>query len=551
MTPITSFKALLFITISLLSINQIDAQNLEENIDALIRSTYKTNEPGASILIAKNGKTIYKKAFGLANLELNVPMTSDHVFEIGSITKQFTAVSILMLEEQGKLNLTDNITKFIPDYPTQGKTITIHHLLNHTSGIKSYTSMLQFKALARKDMMPTQIIDVFKNEPMDFDPGEKFLYNNSGYILLGYIIEVVSKQTYEEFIETHIFKKLGMASSFYGNKTELINNRASGYSKPGKTYVNADYLSLTLPYAAGAIMSTVDDLLIWQNAIVKNKLIKKASLEKAINGSQLNNGKQIPYGYGWVKNTINGSLSYQHGGGIFGFTTMGVYLPEEDVFVSGLTNCNCKNINTLVTKIAAIAINKPYPTKKDVIKLSNEEKKKWVGSYELDNGLFVYITLKNGQLYRHKDGDKEKKIFPISSEKFILNGGLVSYSFFKKDGKKHVKFKGRSNELLGVEVDKPAPKAKKEITLPSNILKQYVGKYELHPSFIIEITLNNNKLFGQATGQPKFEMFAENESTFFLKVVPAIINFNKKDDGSIKSLILHQNGKDIEGKKFE
>lgn len=247
------------------------SQTLDYKIDQLVSKIYKENEPGAVILIAENGKTIYKKAFGQANLELNVPMAPNNVFEIGSITKQFTAVAILILEEQGKLNVNDDITKYIPDYPTQGKNITVHQLLNHTSGIKNYTSMESFIQFARTDMSPIEIIDVFKNEPMDFSPGEKFQYNNSGYIILGHIIEVVSKETYEDFIEKHIFDTLGMTSSFYGKMKELIENRASGYQKQRKNYANADYLSLTLPYAAGSIMSTVDDLLIWQNAIVENK----------------------------------------------------------------------------------------------------------------------------------------------------------------------------------------------------------------------------------------------------------------------------------------
>jgi len=156
---------------------------------------------------------LYRKAFGMANLELSVPMGVENVFEIGSITKQFTAVSILMLMEQGKLNLEDEITKYIPDYPTHGKKITIHHLLNHTSGIKSYTSMKSFIATAAIDKTPEELIDVFKNEPMDFDPGEKWLYNNSGYIILGHIIEEISGKSYEDFVTANIFNPLKMENS--------------------------------------------------------------------------------------------------------------------------------------------------------------------------------------------------------------------------------------------------------------------------------------------------------------------------------------------------
>ncbi|WP_185956504.1 serine hydrolase [Changchengzhania lutea] len=550
MTPIKSLKTLFLLLVTLGISYLSEAQNLEQQIDAFMASEYKANEPGASVLIARDGKTIYKKAFGQANLELNVPMTTQNVVEIGSITKQFTAVAILMLEEQGKLNINDIITKFIPDYPTMGKTVTVHHLLNHTSGIKSYTGMKDFRKMAATDMTPLELIDVFKNEPMDFDPGEDFRYNNSGYILLGYIIEVASGQTYEDFIEKEIFQKLGMYNSYYGSKKEIIEHRATGYSMADNGYVNADYLSLTLPYAAGSIMSTVDDLLIWQNAIVNNKLIKKSSLEKAIRGSELNSGKHISYGYGWFEDDVNGSNAYQHGGGIFGYTTMGIYLPEEKLYVAGLTNCNCKDISGVITKIAAMAINKPFPKKEDAVSLSEEQQQKWLGAYQFDN-VVRYVTLTDGQLYSQREGSTNLEIYPMSPNTFIFENGTTSYTFSMKDGKKQALFKGSGQEVIGVEIDKAAPEPKKEITLSPDALVQYIGKFELQPGFIITVTTNDGRLFAQATGQPQFELFAEDEDTFFLKVVPASVDFNKDNEGNIESLTLHQNGQHMEGKKIE
>ena len=541
-------KALFIVCLFILTINH--AQDLSSQIDTYLASVYSSNEPGVSILVAKNGKSIYRKAFGKANLELDVPLKSENIFEIGSITKQFTAVSILMLEEQGKLNLTDEITKFIPDYPTHNKTITIHHLLNHTSGIKSYTSMSSFISKARTDMKPTELIDVFKNEPMDFDPGEKFLYNNSGYILLGYIIEVITGDTYENFIENNIFKRIGMTSSFYGSKKELILNRASGYQKQSN-YVNADYLSMSLPYAAGSIMSTVDDLLKWQNAISANTFISRISLEKAINGSVLNNGEKIPYGYGWFKGIINGSTAIAHSGGIFGYTTNGIYLPKEDIYVIALSNCNCKNVSFVAKKIAAMAIGKPYPEIKDAISLSKDKLQKWVGTYEFDNNTIRYISLEDGQLNSLRENSKYK-IYPITDSYFIFEDVTISYQFsLQSNGKKQVIFKNDNETSIGKEIDKDPPAEKKELQLSPTILKQYIGKYELQPGFIIEITVDDTKIFEQATGQPKFEIFAEKEDSFFLKVVSASIIFSKDDNGKITSLTLNQGGKKMIGKKVE
>ncbi len=543
-------KIIPFLFSFFLVITSVFSQDFKQQVDDYLAEHSKPDAPGISLLIAKDGKVLYKKAVGMADLELNVPLTTDNVFEIGSITKQFTAVSILMLEEQGKLKIEDEITKYIPDYPTLGKTITIHHLLNHTSGIKSYTSMDSFMPLARTDMNPTEIIDKFKNEPMDFDPGEKFLYNNSGYILLGHIIEVVSGQSYAEFIQEHIFDKVGMTASYYGSMKKLIPNRAKGYQDQNG-FVNADYLSLTLPYAAGSIMSTVDDLLKWQNAISANSLIKRSSLEKAINGSTLNNGEKIPYGYGWGKGNINGSPSIEHSGGIFGYTTNGIFLPEENMYVIGLSNCDCSNVSNATNQIAAIALGKPYPSEKNAITLSEEQLKKWVGAYQFEDGAIRYITFEDGLLKSQRQDSEKFTLYPMSTTHFIFEGGTISYEFTENDNLRETRFTNVGNVSVGKEVEKAPPAEKVAITLAPELLTQFIGKYELQPGFIIEVTTIDNQIFAQATGQPQFELFPEDEDSFFLKVVVASIDFNKNENGNVVSLTLHQGGQNLEGKKIE
>ncbi|WP_335965970.1 serine hydrolase domain-containing protein [Galbibacter sp. PAP.153] len=329
------------------------AQNIQSNIDSLMQKQYRPHETGASFLIAKKGKIIYKKAFGLSNLELNVPMEPDNVFEIGSITKQFTAIAILMLMEEGKLNLEDTITKFIPDYP-HGNKITIHHLLTHTSGIKDFTSVDGLNEISKKDMTPTALINFFKNEPMDFLPGQQYKYSNSGYILLGYIIETVSAESYAHFIEQHIFKKLQLKNTYYASHKKIINNRASGYQKKDGKYINNTYISFSLPYSAGSIMSTVTDMYKWNQAIKDNLLISKQTTKKAFTNYTLNNGTHIDYGYGWHIKTKNNVQRYEHGGSIFGYKSMGVYLPAQDIYVIGLTNCNCNSPTQITKEIAQL-----------------------------------------------------------------------------------------------------------------------------------------------------------------------------------------------------
>lgn len=333
----------------------LSAQKLETKIDSLIASKFKTENPGAVFLAVKNGKVIYRKAFGMANLEMNVKMKSGSVFEIGSMTKQFTAVSILMLAEQGKLQLNDKITKYIPDYPMDGNVITIHHLLTHTSGIKDFTSMKSIKDIARRDLSPKELVDFFKNEPIDFKPGEQYKYCNSGYVLLGYIIEIVSGQTYEDFITQTIFKKVGMENSYYASHDKIIKNRVSGYREK-EGFVNANYISFSIPYASGSIMSTVDDLMKWQNAINANVLLSPTYTEKAFINYQLNNGTNIDYGYGWHLEKVKNKIVREHGGSIFGFKSMGVYEPTEQIYVVGLSNCDCNSPTAITKDIASLLI---------------------------------------------------------------------------------------------------------------------------------------------------------------------------------------------------
>ncbi|MBL4663779.1 MAG: serine hydrolase [Flavobacteriaceae bacterium] len=538
----------LAILISFLSMAAIQAQSLETTVDQLLSQKYASGDPGATALIAKNGKVIYRKAFGAANLELDIPMKPENVFELGSITKQFTSVSILMLMEQGKLSLQDDITKFIPDYPTHDKKISVHNLLNHTSGIKSYTAMPTFREMARTDMSPTELIDVFKNEPMDFDPGEKYAYNNSAYIILGHIIEVVSEMSYADFVEKHIFKELGMKNSYYGSMSKVIKNRANGYQPTEDGFRNADYLSLTLPYAAGSLMSCVDDMLLWSQAIHNNTLISEKSKQLAFTNGKLNDGSLIYYGYGFSVNEINGVPTIEHGGGIFGYETYGAYVPSENVYVIVLTNRNGNGPSDVAVEMAALAIGKPFPSNTSV-SISEDKMKQWVGAYEFDNGVIRYITMQEGRLYSQREGSENLALNTVSENEFYFEESFTSYKFSKENGKKVAIFKSRIKEVKGLESDKKPPAAKESITLDANILEKYIGKYEIQPGFEIEITIDGNQLFATPTGQGKAELFAENKTTFFLKVVQAQVIFNVDENGVAQSLTLNQGGQQMEGKK--
>ncbi|MFD1000264.1 serine hydrolase domain-containing protein [Ohtaekwangia kribbensis] len=356
MTKLYRIYALLFLVTSIGSFfNIVSAQSLEAKIDSLILTDFnERNGPGGVFMVAQQGKVVYHKAFGKANLELDVDLTPDNVFQLGSMTKQFTAIAVLMLEEQGKLKVNDPVFKYIPDYPS--REITLHQLLTHTSGIKDFTKMKSLSSISQQEMTPKMMVDFFKNEPADFVAGTKFEYNNSGYVLLGYIIELVSGDTYENFIKKSIFEKIGMTQSYYASDRKVINRRAYGYHKKEYGYVNKTIISFSVPFSSGSLMSTAGDMLKWQNALNKNQLLGIKGTKKAFSKYKLSNGEEFSYGYGWHIREMNGVPVREHGGSIFGFKTMGVYIPDEDIYVIGLSNCDCHSPTQLTRDVAAMTL---------------------------------------------------------------------------------------------------------------------------------------------------------------------------------------------------
>jgi D-alanyl-D-alanine carboxypeptidase len=406
---------------------------LVSQVDALLSPVFKAGTPGAAVLVMKDGKPLVRKAYGTADLELGVALTPDHVFRIGSMTKQFTAVAILMLMEQGKLALNDPLIKFLPDYPMQGKTVTVEHLLTHTSGIKSYTDIKEFPPLRRKDMPVAELIAVFKDKPFDFVPGEKWLYNNSGYILLGAIIEKVSGMSYETFMQKNVFDPLGLKNTYYGSATRIIPQRIPGYG-PGTSngFANADYLSMTLPYAAGSLLSTVDDLAAWNEALPAGKLIKRETLEKAWTDYKLKDGSATGYGYGWMIGTFEGRRLITHGGGINGFMSDGLLLPEERLIVVILTNSTlpARAPGVFTAKIAGAALGKPIVEPKEV-KIDPKIFDQYAGKYELQPGFLISFFRAGDRFMTQATGQGAAEIFAESETKFFLKVVDGSVEFVK------------------------------------------------------------------------------------------------------------------------
>lgn len=528
-----------------LSVAQPASSNndLARSIDEIINQVYKPGEPGAAVIVVKDGKVVHRKGYGMANLELGVPVEPDMIFRIGSITKQFTAVAILMLAEQGKLSLEDDLTKFLPDYPTKGTKITVEHLLTHTSGIKSYTSIPEWLSLWRKDMDLKELVGVFKDKPMDFAPGERYAYNNSAYVLLGVIIEKVSGQSYQDFVEKNIFAPLGMKHSFYDNTSRVIPRRVNGYSKVKDSFTNAAYLSMSQPYAAGSLVSSVDDLALWDAALYTDKLIKQESLKRAWTSAKLSSGKLTNYGFGWGISSYQGHRLIEHSGGINGFATYALRSADDRLYVAILTNRDWQSPGWTAFKVAAAAMGKPY-VEPVSIKLSPASLDQYTGVYQIDEKEEVTIQKEGDKLIATLPGGGKAEILPSSETEFFIKDSRTRLIFTRSaSGVTSFVLRDRTETNREArKTDKSLAAAPKEVNVEPAVFDGYIGAYELTPNLTITITKEDGKLMAQGTGQPKLQLFAESQIKFFVKEAPIQIEFVVDASGKATSLIVYQGG---------
>ncbi len=312
--------------------------DLEVFADSLYKASIDSSKiAGGAILVHQKGKTLLKKSYGLASLELEVPMPENAHFEIGSVTKQFTAAAILKLVEAEKLSLEDDFTQYL-EFDTKGRKITIDQLLNHTSGIASYTEIEEFGNLVPHELPRDSLVRILETKDFLFEPGEALIYNNSAYFFLGLIIEKVSGKTYEEYLIETIFEPLDMQNTYYCSTRKVVKNKAYGYDYSPEGLQQKQYLSHNWPYAAGSLCSTTEDLLIWMTALHGGKLLSEVQYRQLITPKTLNDGTPVRYAMG-ISNFQNyGNQEISHGGGIPGFLTETKYFPEQDLYIISLTN---------------------------------------------------------------------------------------------------------------------------------------------------------------------------------------------------------------------
>ena len=393
-------------------------KNYSDQLDKYALAHMNVKGFSGAVLVMQHDKVLLKKAYGLADREWNVPNTTETIFLIASLTKQFTAACIMQLVEQGKLNLTDKLSKFIPDFP-KGDSVTIHMLLNHTSGIANYANQPEYRNVRRLGWNKDSIVSFLKNKPYEFSPGIKWSYNNSGYFLLGYIIEKISGSSYEDYLRQHIFNSLGMNNTGVNKTDSVMAMRARGYGKDNNRIVNAETIISNWNLSVGSLYSTLNDLYKWDRALYGTSVLSDASKQKMFTNWRDN------YGYGLIIDTINNHFRIWHPGTIPGFFSNMSHYVNNDVCIIVLSNTTITLSNTLfITDVIAEGlagivfgwpVEIPYIHKE--VKIDPALWDKYVGKY------FALLTLevikKDGKLYRHRDGTPDIELKPESETKFF------------------------------------------------------------------------------------------------------------------------------------
>jgi CubicO group peptidase (beta-lactamase class C family) len=411
-------------------------KNYSKELDKYMQAQMNVKGFSGAVLVMQHDKVLLKKGYGLADREWNVANTADTKFRIGSITKQFTAACILQLVELGKLSLSDRLSKFFPDFP-KGDSVTIHMLLSHTSGIANYTDLPGFENVEKLSWSKDSMISFFKNKPYTHSPGTKFKYSNSGYFLLGCVIEKVSGQSYKTYIQNHIFNVLDMNNSGVDRLDSIIPMHARGYSKEKNTFRNAALISMEWPFSAGVLFSTTEDLYKWDRALNDTTILSASSKQKMFTPGKGN------YGYGMITDSLENHYRNWHNGGIPGFLSNISRYPNDDVCVIVLGNTDISLSNTLSISdvvadgLAGIVFGLPVETPyiHTEVKVDESILDRYVGKYKAF--LTLEVIKKDGKLYRHRDKSPDIELKPESNTKFFYNDDSDRQLEFEvdKDGK--------------------------------------------------------------------------------------------------------------------
>ena len=420
------------VSAGLLVCGSIRAQDLQSKIERYMQASMKIDHFMGSILVAQRGRVLVSKGYGMAKIKLDIPNGPDTEFRIGSITKQFTAMAILELQARGKLSIQDPVCKYVPHCPKDWAPVKIYNLLTHTSGIPNFTSFPNYLKIEAQPITPAELLADFENKPLDFQPGAKFSYSNSGYEVLGYIIQRVSGETYQNFLEQNIFGPLRLKNTGYDSSHPTSRNHALGYMYSQTGYVPARFVNMDVPFSAGALYSTVLDLYKWDRALAADKLIPKELLNQMFAPHVAMGGPgNAHYGFGWVISTEFGHKEISHSGGIEGFTSLNSWFSDDDAYIIVLDNVTSPEVGAVGRALAAILFGHKYelPKAHKAVALSSDALQKFVGQYQLAPKFILTVRRTGDQLFTQATGQPSVPIFPESQTKFFLKAVDAQITF--------------------------------------------------------------------------------------------------------------------------
>jgi CubicO group peptidase (beta-lactamase class C family) len=407
-----------------------DGTDVSARMDAIVQQHVAAEQFSGAVLVAQRGAPLFDRAYGLANVEWDIPNTPTTHFRIGSITKQFTAVSVLLLEERGKLKLTDLVSVHLPDAPAAWSKITLHHLLTHTSGISNVTNDPEFILWKSQPTTVRQMVSRFRDLPLDFPTGERHVYSNSNYLVLGLIVETITAQRFGDFLIENVLDPIGLNNTGFDSNARILPRRASGYIRRGDQLLNAAYSNMSVPHAAGAMYSTTHDLWRWAEAIFGDKLLTPGSRAKLLTPHQNN------YALGVRVAVFQGRKLIEHGGNISGFSSFLRHYPEQGITVVVLANQNTPIVEKLVGQLAAAALGdtEDGASTRTAITVPIATLESYCGVYEVRPGMQITFRLVDGAFTAQPTGEEPRPAFAESETKFFFKGVSTEVEFVRDEG---------------------------------------------------------------------------------------------------------------------
>ena len=527
----------------------------EQIVASLFGANISNNAPGVAVLVAQNGKVLFKKGYGLADVPHGTPIPPQTQFCIGSITKQFTAAAILKLEEEGKLSVTDKLSKYFPDFP-RGDEVTLRHLLTHTSGIHPYNEKGDFVDKVTNSLSPDAVIEYFRKDPYDFNPGEKWHYDNAGYFLLGRIIEKVSGQPYGDWLRREFFEPLGMAGTGVHCTGSVLKQEAIGYQFDSGKFTNAPNWELSWFLGSGDLYSTVEDLCRWNEGVFANKVLGAASLKAAWTPAKTKenhgDGCDTGYGYGWAITQFRGSSEISHAGGVPGFSSFLLRLPRENFTVVVLANSMPGSpaadpgfLAHLVVEVYLGQKLPPRPSRKVNHSVSAESLDAVLGLYMGPGDYDLAVIKDDDHLYAQIADSPRVEIFPRSETEFFTKATDAELTFVKDMAGKVIRvilLEDGLNWRTGLQtIDARRLADWKEAKLAPADYDVLLGKYDYGKvGAILTVSREGGRLYAQLTDLPKCEIFPKSPTEFFWVARNARVEFVKDEKGKVVKAVHHE-----------